>query len=347
MSLRALVLVLITTLMAPVAAAAQVVEGTPVLEVGADVSAGPHGDGEWSSFGGRVRLNFDRRTAVEGLYSPERVRGEFSQADYFTVHVRRSLHMFDGGALFGGLGVSFASRTYREVRYFDPGPSFTFTSNSIGPSFALGAEVEVAPYLAVRGETQYVLSDASILRFSGGVSVPIGGRYPGRAVTVDAPSIARTPLARVRSGQMVWVTMGDGREYQGEVAARSPAALTLRHAGGATTIATSDIQRIEAPDTLLNGVTIGMGAGGAAGGVLGGIIGDLVCEQAGGCVAIGALLVGGMGAGMGGLVGVIVDSFRETRQPVYERGPASSGAQLIVAPVISRDRAEVSGAIRW
>jgi len=350
MSLRAAAaIVLVTALTGPAAAGAQVVEGTPVVEVGGDFSAGPHSDGSWSSIGGRVRLNFDRRTAVEGLYNPERVRGEFSQVDYFTVHVRRALHTFDGGALFGGLGVTFANRTFREIRYFDPnpGPSHTFTSQAVGPSFAFGAEIEVAPYLSLRGETQYVLGHASVLRFSGGASVPIGGRYPGRGVTVDAPSVARTPIARVRLGQVVWVTMSDGREHHGEVVFRSPDGLTLRHAGGATTIATGDVERIQTSDSLLNGVTIGMGAGGAAGGVLGGIIGDIVCEQSGGCVAIGALLIGGVGAGIGGLVGAIVDSIRENRRPLYDRRETGSGARVLLAPVISRDAGGVSGIIRW
>jgi hypothetical protein len=346
MNIRFAAALLMLLLTMPVIAMAQGAVRTPVVEVGADVSGAAQGDGPWTSLGGRLRLNFDRRTAVEGIFSPERGPDDYWQADYVTVQVRRSLHTWDGGVLFGALGATVGHHTFREVPAPGREPLYTFTSRSLGPSFSFGTEVEVAPYLAFRAETQYVLSDDSMLRFSGGVSVPIGGRYPGRDNTESKASLARTPLAQVRSGQHAWITVADGREYAGEVVSRGPDAVTLRHRRGATSIATADIVRIDAPDRLLNGIMIGMGAGGAAGGVLGGILGDFVCESSNGCVTVGALLVGGMGAGMGSLIGAMVDGIRDNRRPVYDRS-ATPRAQVTLAPVLSRDKRGVAAIIRW
>jgi hypothetical protein len=333
-------------LVAPGIAGAQDVGRMPIVEVGADISGAAQGDGPWSSLGGRLRLNFDRRTAIEGIWSPERGPDNYWQADYFTVQVRRSLHTWGGGALFGALGGTVGHHTFREVPAPGRAPLYTFTSRSFGPSFGVGTEIEVAPYLALRAETQYVLSDDSMLRFSGGASVPLGGRYTGRGTAEDTASLARTPLAHLRSGQHVWITVNDGHEYAGDVVSRAPGSVTLRHAQGATSIATTDIVRIEAPDRLLNGIMIGMGAGGAAGAVLGGILGDFICESSSGCVTIGALLVGGMGAGMGSLIGAMVDGVRDNRRPVYDRS-ANPRPQVTLAPVLSRDKRGVAATIRW
>jgi hypothetical protein len=331
----------------PIGAAGQVPDDSPVVEAGVEVSAGPHGDGEWSSVGGRVALNLDSRTALEGAFSPERVRDDFSHVDYLTVQLRRTLHRFGNGSLFGALGGAIATR-YLDSRYYGEFYSpVESVSRTVGVSFAFGGTVEVAPYLAVRGETQYVLGENSLLRFGGGVTVPVGGRYPGRGVTIDAPGLAGTPGASIRGGQTVWITTSAGREYAGEVASRSPDAVTLRHPGGATTITTSDITLIEKPDTLLNGTLIGMVSAGAGGALLGGVLGDLVCEGSSGCVFIGALLVGGMGAGGGGLVGAMVDAFRDGRQVIYRRTPPSRGARLSLTPAVSRAGASLGGVLRW
>lgn len=346
MSFRVAAALWIVSLVAPAMAVAQDAVRTPVLEVGAEISRAAQGDGPWTSLGGRLRLNFDRRTAIEGIFSPERGPDDYWQADYFTVQVRRSLHTWNGGVLFGALGGTIGHHTFREVPAPGRDPLYTFTSRSLGPSFSFGTEVEVAPYLALRAETQYVLSDDSMLRFSGGASVPIGGRYPGRGTIENTASLARTPLARVRSGQHVWITVSDGQEYAGEVVSRAPGAVTLRHRHGATSIATTDIVRIDAPDRLLNGIMIGMGAGGAAGAVLGGILGDFVCESSNGCVTIGALLVGGMGAGMGGLIGAMVDGVRDNRRPVYDRS-TTPRTQVTLAPILSREQRGLSAMIRW
>jgi hypothetical protein len=330
---------------APRVAIAQVSAGQPVVELGVEYSAGPHGDGEWSSIGGRVLIRIDDRTALEGVFSPERDRDNFSHVDYLTVQLRRDVHLFDGGAVFGTLGGAFSSNEYKQYAYPSLEPIGTFTEREFGPSFGFGAEVRAARYLAVRGEAQYVLSQDSVLRLGGGISVPIGAPYPPRAVTIDPPSLARTPLARVRSNRIVWVTVQDGREYKGQVVSRSPDALTLRHPGGATTIATSDISVIETPDSLVNGVWIGAVAGGAVGAAVGGGIGDFACEGSGGCVFFGAVLVGGIGGGIGALAGAVVDSIRDGRQTLFERrvGPRAS---VTLAPVIGRNRG-IAGVVRW
>jgi hypothetical protein len=243
-------------------------------------------------------------------------------------------------ALFGVLGVS------RATRYFD-NPEFPVgPQTSWGPTFGFGAEVPLLAYLRARGEVQYALSQEALLRFSGGVSVPLGGRF---LTSSDADRVVASagPAGQVSLGQTVWIVTSAGRRVHGEVIERTTDRVTLSHRGGATSMATSEIQQIDATDHLLNGVLIGAAVGAAGGGTLG-IMGSRVwCEGSDSCVVLGTMLLGGLGGGIGTLAGAIVDSFRDAPREVYRRGTAPAGSTVALTPVVTARGVGAAGVITW
>ena len=317
----------------------------PPVEVGVDVSAGPGADGDWGSIGPRLGLNFNARTALEISLAPQTSRGSFSSVDYGFVQLKQRLHAFDRAALFGTLGVAPSRQVFSD-ELARPYPASYPTSYSFGPAFGFGTEVEVGPHLALRAETQYVLSQRSLLRFVGGATVPIG-RFPDRSRTADSPELAASPAGLVRIGQTVWVTSSDGREVKGEVVSRTIQGLTMRHPRGAVSVAMPDIRRIEVTDGLGDGIAVGSITGGITGGVLGWIGGLAWCEGEDGCRAFSTLLLGGLGTGIGALAGAVVDSFRDTRRPLFDAARPSAGLRVDLGPVVSSGGAGVSGTIRW
>jgi hypothetical protein len=176
------------------------------------------------------------------------------------------------------------------------------------------------------------------------VSVPIGA-YP--APLAEPPSERPAAFAPLRTGQTVWVTDSAGRNTKGTVASASAGALTLRHRTGATTIAASDITRIDGTDSLANGLLIGTLVGGGAGGGFGAFAGSLWCEGSDGCVAFGALVIAGVGAGVGALCGAIVDSLHERPRRIYDAGTRQPGARIVVAPMLTGSAAGLGGVVRW
>ncbi len=317
----------------------------PVMEIGAEMSGGPGADGEWRALGPRLGVNFNSRTALEVSLSPQLSRDRFSWVDYGLVQVKRSLHAFDRGSLFGTLGVAGSRQQYSdELR--GPYPQSYPTQYAFGPVFGFGAELEVAPRLALRAETQYILSQRSLLRFTGGVTMPLG-RYVDRSRALDTPELAASPIGRVSLGQTVWVTASDGREIKGEVVSRSLQGLTVRHAMGAVSVAMPEIRKIEITDGLGDGIAVGGVTGGITGGVLGFLGGRAWCEGGADCQVFSSLLIGGLGAGIGTLAGAVVDSFRDTRRPLYDAASRAGKPTIVLSPIVSKDTAGVGGAIRW
>jgi hypothetical protein len=316
----------------------------PIVEVGGEFSAGPGADGDWQALGARIGVNFDARTALEVSVAPQLNRDHFTRVDYGFVQLKRSLHAFDRGSLFGTLGISQSKQDFSR-EYSDPFPDSYPTNYSWGPSFGFGAEVEVAPYLGLRGDVQYVLSQDSLLRFVGSATVPMG-RYRDRSRALDPPELVASPAGRVRLGQTVWVTSAGGSEVKGEVVARSLQGLTIRHAFGSVAVSMPDIQKIEVTDGLGDGIAVGAITGGITGGVLGWLGGGAWCEGGAECQAFSSLLIGGLGTGVGALAGAIVDSFRDTRRPLFDAG-SRQGLHISVAPVLAKRRAGIGGAISW
>jgi hypothetical protein len=314
------------------------------VELGADFSAGP-GDGQWQSIAPRASLNVSTRTALEFIYAGQAERDGFSTLDYTVARVKRTLVQTDRSGVFGTFGAALARRSYSPVQAgFSP---LVFpVEYSINPAVGVGAEIELGAHVALRTEAEYLIGPETRLRFSGGVSVPLG-RYPNRSRADDSLALAASPAGLVRPGQTVWISSKDGREWKGEIAHRSLQGLTIRHAGGGTSIALEDIQTIDATDRLTNGMINGALAGGVSGGVFGAIAARVWCEGDAGCIPLGAMVFGGIGAGIGTLTGAVIDSFHERRRPLYDARVSARRPSVLVAPVVGRQSAGVVGTVTW
>jgi hypothetical protein len=104
----------------------------------------------------------------------------------------------------------------------------------------------------------------------------------------------------------------------------------------------TDIGAVEAPDSLVNGATIGAIIGGLAGGVppaiFAAVYGDCPCGRT------NAAVVGlaSLGAAIGGSVGALADRLNGGRRDLYRHTPSVS-----IAPALIGGRIGVSGALRW
>jgi hypothetical protein len=86
---------------------------------------------------------------------------------------------------------------------------------------------------------------------------------------------------------------------------------------------------VQQSDSLRNGALIGFAVGAVAGAL---VAVAIICEGAAVCAPGGALLWGGVGAG----IGLGIDAARKGKQVLVYRAPgASGGARLSIAPVIT------------
>jgi hypothetical protein len=289
-----------------------------------DVGVSPHDDGGWSSVAPRVTAAIDGRTALEVVFAPELERSGFSTVDYTLLSVRRAFVQSAATVVTGSAGVSISRRRTNFVGY-----GLSPFETVVGPVIGFAVEHRVAPLLALRAGADFVMGALALLRIGGGVTVPIGGHYAPAAPSLADTSGGRLPAVRV--GQTIWIIDAEGVTHQGELASSRADSLTLTTRAGATTIAASDIRRIERPDSLRNGLAIGTASGAIPGAVFGAIIGNLLCEESGGCAVVGALAFGGIGAGIGALTGLLIDSFRDGRQVVYDERPSRTA--LTIMPI--------------
>ena len=164
------------------------------------------------------------------------------------------------------------------------------------------------------------------------------------AFAAPAPCAAQEPVrdfsqlnTRLKPGDTVWVTDGQGREVKGKIRELGPSALTLDGTGTGT-IAADTVRLI----TTRHGRPIGKGAlwGLAAGAVFGAVAavvddgceGD--CGSDAGWMLVGAGLFGAMGAGAGAVVGALIPG----KSLVVFRAPGAAGqaqARLSIAPVVT------------
>ena len=134
---------------------------------------------------------------------------------------------------------------------------------------------------------------------------------------------------RLKPGDTIWVTDGQGREVKGRVESLGPDALTLK-GGHGRTFAAGDVRLVTARrhDSLKNGAIIGA----VPGVVMGLAMAGLDEDNNGGDYAIIAVMFGGLGAG----IGVGFDALIPGEKLVAYRSPGSSGqARLSIAPVIT------------
>jgi len=133
---------------------------------------------------------------------------------------------------------------------------------------------------------------------------------------------------RLKPGDTIWVTDGQGRQVKGRINSLAPDSLGV-DAGGFRTFSAGDVTMIHLRegDSLANGALIGL----AVGAVAGALVMVAVCDGEAGCAPGGALLGAGAGAG----IGVGIDAARGGKRVLAYRAPGASGsACLSLAPLI-------------
>jgi hypothetical protein len=143
--------------------------------------------------------------------------------------------------------------------------------------------------------------------------------------------------ARIRIGQVIWVTDTTGREVRGRLERLSTDELVLK-ATGVDTFAAPDIRRVRARDrdSLENGTLIGLGVGGAMGSAwcIGAIADDSGDIDARVECAEGFTVFPGLGA----LIGLVVDAVIPGKmRVVYQASPRQqdSRGRLTVVPLFT------------
>lgn len=217
----------------------------------------------------------------------------------------------------------------------------------IGPRFGGGADVTIARGIRAYGSVNLTSTPSRLSAFQAGIRVPVSWTTQVRRASLGSEPLRRLAARagdsdlRLKQGEKVWVTTNDGVVRTGHVIRLSQSAISLLVGGGTTSLDFAQIARIEKSDSLVNGLRNGAVAGGSAmamlstfGGYFGG--GD---ESAN--VAV-ALTLSAIGAGVGTLVGGLIDARHESRQPVYQ---APTGVAISVAPVVVRRGAGFQ--LRW
>lgn len=188
------------------------------------------------------------------------------------------------------------------------------------------------------------------------------------AVVMMRPSLAAAQLStrdgsssslQVAVGQKVSVTTADGRIIKGQVLKLSPAALEIREGTElTTTLAFADVQRVQASDSVTNGVIKGALGLGLAGFVVGlfADAGNVGRGFFGGSIVV---LLGGepepikephhyltgavAGVAVGALLGYAIDAGKE--KTIYER--STVGMSVAVRPIVSNVGKGVGVSVRW
>ena len=140
---------------------------------------------------------------------------------------------------------------------------------------------------------------------------------------------------RVKPGREVWVTTNTGSLVHGKVAAISDSSVSIREQDREVTIRLDEVRLVEGKDSLKNGLLIGGASGGLALGVLG------AAAFSSYDLGAGFLVGAAIGAPVGGLLGLMVDSFIPGRQTLF------GGSTTVVTPVLTPDKKAIDVAIRW
>jgi hypothetical protein len=303
----------------------------------------------------RVTLNLTHLTAIEGTadilksFENEFEGGTRTSARGFSAHWRQTLFTSGRWHIFGVLGAgmnrveqNFPERIIQGREGPEVIPASTFVDSEPVVHLGPGVQVELAPWLALRGDVRLTVGDNN-----GGVRGMVGGVIPlGRFRTGDRPAGPAPPLAawqRVKPGQEVWVTTSGGALVHGEIAAISDSTLTLHQQGRDVTIGLDEVRLVEGRDSLKNGFFIGGAAGAVSGGVLFGWAASTFCESesCNGVEGVAVLLGAASGAAVGGLLGVMVDSLIPGKRALFER------TEIRVVPVLSPRTKGVDLALSW
>jgi hypothetical protein len=153
------------------------------------------------------------------------------------------------------------------------------------------------------------------------------------AATAEAQQVAGTfdqLRVLVKRGDTLTVTDGAGQRLRGKLTDLSESSLVLEVSGTRRVLQGADVDIIEkrGSDSLKNGALIGLSIGaGLFGAAMGAATGDW------GYAALGAVLYGGIGAG----IGVGVDALIEGQRVIYA-GSRSTRTSFNIAPILSRSR---------
>lgn len=136
--------------------------------------------------------------------------------------------------------------------------------------------------------------------------------------TAQTPSDFQGLAATVHPGERVIITETGGRTYTADVIETSPSTLTVRgrRQRAARVLTPADIAKVHRPDSVMNGVLMGM-----AGGVL---VAAVSCSGAGGewgeaCLPVTSLAL----LPLGGLFGALVDASMHRRLYVAPLPPGT------------------------
>ena len=302
--------------------------------------------------GPAVTINFRRGFGLEIGADVQINKRNGISLDVFGAALKRTIHQFRSASLSALVGGGGARQTVHEVQWL-PGPGGIHQvpgpiqhKNLAVAMAGLAFDEVFTPHLALQFSVQLMylsLPDSpsnTRVRLMGGVLVPLGSYLVQPRAAVASPQGPDSPL-KVRAGRKVWVTMMDGREIEGRVRAVSPAGLEVVDVQGTIqSIALAAVRKVEGPDSLQNGVLIGMLVGGIAGGVPAAVIsaswGDGPIKGAGIFMFVGM--------GVGALIGAAGDSMKEGRQTLYE----APGLHTITAvPIVTRHGAGIGAVIRW
>lgn len=313
----------------------------PVVELGAQVSK-KIDDAGGSTWTPRITFNLTHLTALEGTAeirkSFENEFGTRTSARGYSGHWRQTLFTSGRWQVFGalGAGINRVEQNFPEriVQGRDGPvviPASTFVDSDFVAHLGPGVQVELAPWLALRGDVRLTVGDNN-----GGIRGMVGGVIPiGRFRAGDRPTGPAPPLAawqRVKPGREVWVTTSAGSLEHGEIAAISDSTLTLRQQSRDVRIRLDEVRLVEGRDSLKNGFFIGAAAGAVSGGVLFGWASSVFCESdsCDGLEAVAVVFGAASGVAVGGLLGVMVDGLIPGKQSLFDR------SRIRVIPVVSQ-----------
>jgi len=167
------------------------------------------------------------------------------------------------------------------------------------------------------------------------------------ASTVEAQELAGTfdqLRVLVKTGDTLTIVDDAGQRVRGKVTSLSNSVLDLMVSGTPRQFRSTDVTTIEkrGADSLKNGALIGLAIGGGIGGVGMIALAATAEDHVGAFMAVGVLMYGGIGAG----IGAGFDALIEGDRVIYARS-GSVGARLTIAPIVSRDRKGARVSLRF
>jgi hypothetical protein len=348
-SYHATVRALFLLLLGSSAAAAQTAPGRPHFELGGQATMLSDGNFQAAAAGPHFTMNFGSRSAVNVAGEWQLNTGDrMNHAMMFRAQLEQSVWQSRQGSIFLAAGMALWRNTWSYPSQTLPS-GFTYPAASYTDTTALfvlggGFTRALAQRLTLRAEAEVLFAFSNpALRFSAGLSVPIGRYHPDVRATrpVAAPPLG-SPESRVHPGLRVLVTSIDGRERHGTIQSVSNGIVEVDVDGVVTALQFADIRRIETQGTSPIGKAALVGA--LAGGIPMGIYMGALCANegcSGGRVAAFTMGFAAMGAGIGALIGAALASGPHV---IYESGRPHT---IAVAPVVTGRGLGVGGSIRW